>query len=595
MRSDIRPLGPTPHSSYNPGVPTLNEGVTQLEAIAAVSEAMAAADTVGDAVRAALSGLIGVLGYSAAAGLVVNRKGQLVAVADLGRPEPWKGKLRVTVQAPSRVLHGADDRSEPLVAALSDVLEATPSRYVVALTRSDRLHGALLLGDPADPPLEHEQKLFVAIVARSLAYVLEAQGTNAKLHRANRILNARAYSLHTLVELGREMHLAHDVEALYRVLAMAIDGHVGPSRCLVLERREDHFDVVVAPPQCGTDDAQMLAGRDLFMTLAALERPTRTKDLDGLPGFDTFTRLGLTHLVPMRHRERIRGVVAIGFESGAGTPDLDYLAALGAQASVARENLRLRDEALVRQRMERELSIARGIQRSLLPERSPAVDGYDIAARMRTCFEVGGDSYDFIELADGRIAVSVGDVPGKGTPAALLMATVRAILRAVAASTSLDPAGLLTAVNRLVLDVTRGENFVTFVYAVLDPSAHTLTVANAGHCYPLLIRAGGGVEALDESGLVLGLSASASYENRTARLDEGDTVLLFTDGLTEAEDSRGQPFGERLVEALAARSWASSSRGLVEGLFATLDAFADGPARDDTTIVAMRRRPPGPR
>ena len=243
--------------------------------------------------------------------------------------------------------------------------------------------------------------------------------------------------------------------------------------------------------------------------------------------------------------------------------------------------------AVERARLDGELAVARTIQRDLLPRELPEISGWRFAARYESSREVGGDYYDVIPLDDGRIGLLVADVSGKGVPAALVMASCRAVVRSVAA-TAADPAEVLQRVNaRLTADMTPGM-FVTCFYAVLDPVAATLTFANAGHPLPALHTGPGRAEELRATGSPFGWMGDARYDTEVQSLSPGSMVVLASDGVIEARDRTGEFWGTRRFVAAVA---AASGPDVVDGILEALRAYC-APATDlgdDVTLLAVAR------
>jgi serine phosphatase RsbU (regulator of sigma subunit) len=570
-----------------------------VEWVGDLSTAVTMAETVGKALETGLEPLVRRLGLSRGVALIAGKRGDLSVIASCGDVDRTALDRRFTLVDPGspRAVYDADEVHEPFLDRAKPLLEALPCRLVMPLARAGRLYGIYLLGRPNDSPPTPEALGIARLLSGIVAYVLEARAVQGELRRANTQLGVKTYQLQTLVEIGRELNLAPDVDVLYGILCGAVVGHTGTPNSVVLERGEESFRLAYAHHVVPTaDEIDQLASPAFFHHVATLARPVTTDELEGLPGYVVLLRWGITHFLPMRHRERVRGLLGVGGRGGESptAADFDFLTALATQASVTRENLRLRDEALVRQRLEKELSIARRIQRSLLPDRSPTCEGYEIATRMRTSFEVGGDYYDFIEAGPGLVGLAVGDVPGKGTPAALFMATVQATVRALAAELGPQPAELLRQVNRLVTRATKGENFVTFLYGLLDTRQHRFLLANAGHCYPAIVRKGGTVTILEKSDLVFGFVEDVSYGEIEIELEPGDLLVVYTDGLSEAQNPAGELFGEGHLEAALGAQRGATAHDVVTVLFDALDRFVGtSPAQDDTTVVAVRRLPCG--
>jgi steroid delta-isomerase-like uncharacterized protein len=240
-----------------------------------------------------------------------------------------------------------------------------------------------------------------------------------------------------------------------------------------------------------------------------------------------------------------------------------------------------------RERIEQELQVARQIQQALLPEATPELYGWQLAAYYKPAREVGGDFYDFLELEDGHLGLVVGDATGKGMPAALVMATTRGMLRAVAQSLD-SPGEVLQRVNDALYPDIPSEMFVTCFYAILDTKNGSLSYANAGHDLPYL-RHGGDAEELRARGMPLGLMPEMSYEEKEAVLGEGDSVLFYSDGLVEAHDPNYEMFGFPRLRVLISEH--GKQRSLVDSLLEELYSFVgEGwDQEDDITLLTLRR------
>jgi steroid delta-isomerase-like uncharacterized protein len=247
-------------------------------------------------------------------------------------------------------------------------------------------------------------------------------------------------------------------------------------------------------------------------------------------------------------------------------------------------------EAQERERIEQELRVARRTQEELLPEALPELNGWEFAQYYQPAREVGGDFYDFLQLADGHIGVVVGDVSGKGMPAALVMAAARSMLRALA-PTSGSPGEVLKRVNDALYPDTSSEMFVTCFYCILHRDSGRLLYANAGHDLPYIRRRSGEDDAqeLRARGMPLGMMPDMTYEEKGASLREGESVLFYSDGLVEAHDPNGEMFGFPRLRALIAEH--GEERSLVDSLLEELYAFTgeDWEQEDDITLLTLRR------
>ncbi len=249
------------------------------------------------------------------------------------------------------------------------------------------------------------------------------------------------------------------------------------------------------------------------------------------------------------------------------------------QVNVAREERR---QILL---AEQEAALARETERGLLPREIPQMPGYEICGAWQPASTLGGDYFDARRLNDQLLALSIADVSGKGTSAALLVSNLQAAVRA-SSSADVPPCELCHGVNKLMRSNLGQDRFVTFFYGLLDAPARQLTYCNAGHNAPVLVRAGGSVERLHCGGLVLGLAVEAPYEQGTVQLEPGDRLLLFTDGLTEANNAEGEEFGEERLIETAVENRGLSAKGLEGKLLAAAAAFSSG-FTDDVTLVVV--------
>jgi sigma-B regulation protein RsbU (phosphoserine phosphatase) len=264
------------------------------------------------------------------------------------------------------------------------------------------------------------------------------------------------------------------------------------------------------------------------------------------------------------------------------------------QTALAREVARLTAaigrELAQRERLNRELEIAREVQEHLFPQRLPAVSGLDYCGHCRPAREVGGDYYDFLELPDGTLGIAIGDVSGKGVGAALMMASLEASLRALA-SVVRDPADLMGRVNRLVCQASAANRFATLFYAEYDPASRCLTYVNAGHNPPAVIRNSGGVYQvlrLETGGPVIGLLPKP-YQQGEFLHEAGDLVVLFTDGISESMNVRDEEWGEEKLIELAKTCLGVSAMEGTSRILAAAVAFAgSAPQHDDMTLVMLR-------
>jgi phosphoserine phosphatase RsbU/P len=303
-------------------------------------------------------------------------------------------------------------------------------------------------------------------------------------------------------------------------------------------------------------------------------------------------------LLPLSLNERVLGIMSLGSkrsEEPFSKTDIRLLDSVAAQTGLALEYGRLTEaiklEDAAREKRNRELELAREVQERLFPQEFPRLPRLDYAAKCRPALVVGGDYYDFIPVSDSVLIIAIGDVSGKGVSAALLMATLRAFLRGQAIDLDTDLSAVIANLNRLIYESSAQDRYATFFLAVLDSSSRTLSYVNAGHNSPILLRTShtdADVLRLDEGGTVVGLMPEGCWAQGQVRLESGDLLVLFTDGISEALNESDEEWGvSRLITA--ARSTRSAPpRLILDHIMAAADAFVAGaPQHDDMTLIVM--------
>ena len=293
--------------------------------------------------------------------------------------------------------------------------------------------------------------------------------------------------------------------------------------------------------------------------------------------------------VPLIVQKRPVGLINIATEQWEflSPADLHFLSTAGSQVAIALERAQLHDLAETqRTRLEKELEMARAVQRSLLPTQLPSIPGFTVAADWRPAREVAGDFYDFFSLPDGRWGMVLADVSGKGAPAALYMAMARSLIRSEAGRYS-NPSAVLAEVNRRLLVECYNEMFVTVFYAIVDPVRRSLTYASAGHDPPFLRRASGSVERLALGGLIMGVFEEVSFSDETLKLESGDTLVAHTDGLTDTVNHEDEAYGQTRLADMIHRAPAGA-QDMLDHILRDLSAFAGPvPQPDDITLLIL--------
>ncbi len=414
------------------------------------------------------------------------------------------------------------------------------------------------------------------------AVAIEGLDVRTELRMVNRRLERRVRRLHSVFESGRLFDISLGPDEIVRHFGYTLMGEMAVTRFGLyladgpegpLHPVDNRFDRNLLPVEL---DRLIDAGAAIIT-------------VDSEP--DLYPE-GIRAIVPLQSRGDTRGLLVVGprLRYDFDEEDLEYLGALGRLAVGAIENGRLLEEMIAKRRMEEDLRIAWEIQQGLLPP-VPTIPDYSIAAGTLPAREVGGDSYDIIRMPSGRYLLTMADVSGKGAPASLLMANVQAAIRALA-SLDLPLDDLVGRINRLLVENTAADTFVTAIFCLLDPSTGELGYVNAGHNRPLLLTDSRTLPLI-EGGLLLGVLADPpAYEVGSVTLAPGDRLFLFTDGVTEGVDPDGEEFGdERLVATLEElHAGGGDAETYRLALLERLADFTRSTNRNDdiTTLVLLR-------
>jgi serine phosphatase RsbU (regulator of sigma subunit) len=269
---------------------------------------------------------------------------------------------------------------------------------------------------------------------------------------------------------------------------------------------------------------------------------------------------------------------------------MEIITGVAHQAALAVQSDRLQQEMTERERLERELQLAHEIQQTFMPARWLDLSGWDLAFTWRAARQVAGDFYDFFELPGGRLGLVIADVADKGMPAALFMALTRTLMRA-AALEEVSPAAAVGRVNDLLVPDAQSGMFVTALYAVVSLETGELTYANAGHNLPLLWRSRTGeLEQLEKGGIALGVIDGARVDEYVISLERGDSLVFYTDGITEAFSAQDEIYGEERLRATIRAASDGSAQDILDAIDGSVEGFmADGAPSDDRTIMVLRR------
>jgi len=513
----------------------------------------------------------------------------LVPFARRGRSdERWAA---LTLKEPSDALEttGVTDESGAVSDWAQDALTSSGAALVVPLLHDATLIGILLLGDRG-APYEPSDRLFIEALAVSGAAAIDGRRTHEELQRLSRRLSFKVYQLNSVFDITRELNRSPDIARVREVLLTNAMGHVLTTRAIMVHdgRLVEARGIAPTPEQRAAIEFGSRKLRELPHDVPCTDLPEGSLR-------ELLLELGLDTVIPLRSGESTHGALLLGPRASGNSlagEDRDFLRSLAAQAAAALDNLRLTREWIEKQKIEKEMAIAREIQRGLLPDSDPGIDGWEIAGINIPCLTVGGDYFDYVAREAGKHWLVIADVSGKGTGAALLMASVQAALRALSGLGDIALESLAERLNGLVYDSTEVNRYVTAFFATLDAASGELAYVNAGHCYPILVRENGDVERLMDGGSVIGLFPELTVSHGVTRLDKGDLLVLYTDGLSETASPDGEQFEDERIISLMRECAGKPSREIMARLVSGVRVFAaDAGLSDDLTLMVVQRDP----
>ncbi len=481
------------------------------------------------------------------------------------------------------------------------LLPDTRSEIAVALKLEEEVLGVLDVQSDRVNAFSKEDEFILVALADAVALSI----ANARLYEAQR---QEAMVNRILLEVARSLVRVRELDALLQeVTRLTVElGEV--QRAIVMLWRENERAFYVAAgharsPELSLPPPNLLLSPEdhpLLQRLCAQQQvvfASAAQEHDALPstaaqGWSMEAVAG----APMIAHDRLIGAL---FVDDADVERLqrprlaDILAGIANQTAVAVERARLREAEIEQQRLLAELQVAREIQVGFLPDHLPKLPGYEFAARWEPAREIGGDFYDFISFEHDRLGMVVADVADKGVPAALYMALSRTTMRLVAAANP-APAQVLQRVNQAILDTTYSDLFVTMFYLVIDAKTHMLSYASGGHGLALLAREGA-LMPLRSKGMPLGILPRIRIEQKWLRLEPGDYVILYTDGVTDAVNEAMEAYGRDRFYARIRELWGLSAADMAAAIHEDVRRWkGQAPRYDDFTLVIARRISPHP-
>ena len=488
------------------------------------------------------------------------------------------------VKKESVIRCGIDDFKMP------EVIDGDVNCTFFNLRTSNNHIGFLCLGSKGTKqPLSQHEIEFVESLSIISSVAIANSRMFEELRHINRMLDRKVYELNTLFDLSKDFNMMVDREEIVRVFKFAMLGQMLIRKFFFVLENDGRREVVTTSGINGKlrkDDI-----RKLF------ELDDDLKKVDG----------NLENEIPFLRENEIKAVIGLNFQNekialvGVGAranreeytvSDFNFLRSLGNLALLSVQKTFLLEERIEKERLEEELTIAKSIQQGLLPNPIPVNDLLDIAATNISSFQVGGDYYDILETPDKHLLFAIGDVTGKGIPAALLMANLQAMLH-VLLPIDITLSEASNRVNDIIYGNTPSDKFITFFWGIFNPETSGFRYVNAGHNPPLWFKKGcDDPDELEEGGLILGAMPTVTpYSEQAVKLSSGDLLVLYTDGVTEAmSPDETEEYGKhRLIECIRNNKTRSASE-IMNAIVDDIHNFSDNIQYDDITLIVTKIR-----
>ncbi|HEX2787855.1 MAG TPA: PP2C family protein-serine/threonine phosphatase [Ignavibacteria bacterium] len=466
-------------------------------------------------------------------------------------------------------------------------------RYFFKVYFDNKLLGVLCLGKKINPKdsLSKSEIIFIETLLNLSSSSIENTIKFSEIKRLNDELSNKLTQLNSLFELSKEFNSNFlEKDKVLKLLGFTLLGNLGIKDFVIFTKyKSDKFYLLYSNKKLD------LEGHDLSI-LERVKLPVflNASHENSLIKFLASKNYEL--IVPTINDNEVQNIICLGKKlnkTGYNQSDIEYLSSIINLSVMSIENAMLFGEFLEKQQMESELRIAREIQVGLLPKEIPQVKNYDISAVNIPAMHVGGDYYDIIKLNDKKTAFVIADVSGKGTPAALLMANIQSAVHSflkVYDENTFDISDITLKINELIYENTTPEKFITFFWGILDNETHKFEYINAGHNHPVIIR-DGKVEVLDKGGLMIGvMNFGLKYESGEIGLNEKDLLVLYTDGVTEAQDEFKNEYGEDALINLLQERKNEKCKDIVIHIKTEVENFSKNCKQfDDITIISLKR------
>lgn len=453
------------------------------------------------------------------------------------------------------------------------------------ISSSNECVGIVCLGEKLNKQTYIKDDLdFLKTILNIAASAIQNSLIVEELKLVNRELDSRIQRLSSLFELSKEFGLFSESTKVTRLLIFSLIGQFLVQKYALL--RFEGNDIEVIEPKIPVEE---LLSNIRKYNYYKIDTSINKHQIES--HYPELFSMGIEVIVPMQIQGKTKGLIILGKRINNidyTNADIEFIFSVGSLAIISLENRRLFLEALEKQKLEEELDLAREIQRNLLPQKIPDYKSFDISAVNISSKQVGGDYYDIIELDKDDCVVAIADVSGKGVPASLLMANMQAFLQVICRqNTPLDEATGL--INDLISSNTSDGRFITFFWGILNDITKTFNYVNAGHNPPLLIR-NGTITKLEIGGMILGvMKTMIPYKSESIQLQTGDVLVMFTDGISEAMNRRGEEFSDERLEKLSLAVVNENADSILKKIQCEVQNFTDGANQsDDITLVIVK-------
>ncbi len=453
------------------------------------------------------------------------------------------------------------------------------------ITSSNELLGYLILGNKlTNTNFTDEDRQFLSTILKIGSTTISNAKSFEKLAGVNKELDSKINQLNSIFDLGKEFSSILEIERVSKLLVYAVSAQMLISKYAIVIFNEDEKVVL----ESKYDEKSLNA----ILESSEIENLNEPKILNENNKFcEKCTKLGIALVIPMILKNEKKGLIFLGnriTRQEYSQSDIEYISSIASFAIISIENARLFKAEIEKQKMEKDIEIARNIQQNLLPTKIPHSESYEIAAINKTAKKVGGDYYDIVKLDDKRLLIAIADVSGKGIQASLLMANLQAFLKSIYKQNyNLEEAS--NFLNDLVSENTTNGSFITFFWGILNIETKEFTYVNMGHNPPLLIR-NGEIIKLRKGGMILGVMKTIiPYESESVQLNSEDAIILFTDGVTEAMNKANEEYTDERLEDLSVKLADKSADIILKGILDDVEIHTSGAEQsDDITSLILK-------